>query len=848
MKPHIEEIEIEEVGYDSSKEVKSTIDEKSMGWIINRLSNLYSDPIGSIVREITSNCHDSHVDAGVPNKPIVVGLDRDDDFTEFIFFKDQGLGLDHEDMLNIYVKLGNSTKRDRDHIDGDPVMGAYGVGSKSPLSFCTSYRIETIKNGVAREYTYFKTSDYEPPTLSEPVEYDTNEPNGVTIKINLVNDKYDSWWDNKRDFKNAFSQQLRYFENVYFYSKDASLDDLNSDYKIYEYNTFKYRTGSTGKLHMNYGKASYNIDFDKLFYNINQVMDDDTDKEYRKFNSILSKMSHIPIGLKVPLDKVTPTPERERIEYTKESIEYLRSRILECYKELENLYNAQNTITDDIFEYLNKLEEDSSGFIQIDKFTRLNVENIFDESFIKYHLIEEGVINRVPTIDQLFALVFRDNYKIDKGRRLSKYNRPWFKTNNPTNYLNDKRLIIGKKNYKNDTMKNKFIGNALIFRKSTYFTFKRFYKEANVYFQMKYRHGEFIGRKGYYLGKSKNIRKVYYDILRNFKNISENYDDIIVPQSFIDANQTERVEIDKSKFIIHRVDDSFNKKDWRINITFEELKQYKGFIVYGTPEQEEFLKKVQKIFPNKSMVIERTENGDVSAIKSVFNCYMTSNRNQKYFEMLNKPNIMSVEEFAEGKTNIFIDTATAYLIQKTLKSIECQDIKTYSENRTERNSYYYQDSKYDSANSFIKCIRLLNTEIYDTYNHLREFVSCRRLASLNEEFFESMLTVCSQNKLFNFEMIAKLNKFKDYINGLEMLKHIHYNGESMQFIVDYAKSKGKRLDLNHYRAFYDTAEKKLYLEGMEKQLYLSFIKSNEDKSWEQVKEEFKQSETYLKIA
>jgi hypothetical protein len=39
---------------------KFKIGEDSMGIIIDSLINLYSDPIGSIVREVTSNCYDAH--------------------------------------------------------------------------------------------------------------------------------------------------------------------------------------------------------------------------------------------------------------------------------------------------------------------------------------------------------------------------------------------------------------------------------------------------------------------------------------------------------------------------------------------------------------------------------------------------------------------------------------------------------------------------------------------------------------------------------------------------------------------------------------------------------------------
>ena len=43
-----------------AKSNKFKIGDDSVGIIIDSLINLYSDPIGSIVREVTSNCYDAH--------------------------------------------------------------------------------------------------------------------------------------------------------------------------------------------------------------------------------------------------------------------------------------------------------------------------------------------------------------------------------------------------------------------------------------------------------------------------------------------------------------------------------------------------------------------------------------------------------------------------------------------------------------------------------------------------------------------------------------------------------------------------------------------------------------------
>jgi DNA topoisomerase VI subunit B len=72
--------------------------------------NLYSDSIGSTIRECASNALDSHRRAGI-DKPIVVSFKRNDVNNYEFSVEDLGIGLDAEDVENIISKYGKSTKR-----------------------------------------------------------------------------------------------------------------------------------------------------------------------------------------------------------------------------------------------------------------------------------------------------------------------------------------------------------------------------------------------------------------------------------------------------------------------------------------------------------------------------------------------------------------------------------------------------------------------------------------------------------------------------------------------------------------------------------------------------------------
>ena len=113
---------------------KFKIGEDSMGIIIDSLINLYSDPIGSIVREVTSNCYDAHLEKDLKVKHVIPMTEEDDvkwfypsdkkpqiEFQEenillgignAFLFRDFGVGLSNKRVEEIYTLFGNSTKRD----------------------------------------------------------------------------------------------------------------------------------------------------------------------------------------------------------------------------------------------------------------------------------------------------------------------------------------------------------------------------------------------------------------------------------------------------------------------------------------------------------------------------------------------------------------------------------------------------------------------------------------------------------------------------------------------------------------------------------------------------------------
>lgn len=136
---------------------------------------LYSDKIGSIVREIICNAFDSHVQAGKPDVPVEIYLPTSIDPNFKVV--DHGVGLSFEEIHDIYTTYGATTKD-----NSNEVIGAFGLGSKSPFSYSESFGLTAVKDGTKAFYTaYIDEDGY--PKISRMMSEDTDEENGVIVTI-----------------------------------------------------------------------------------------------------------------------------------------------------------------------------------------------------------------------------------------------------------------------------------------------------------------------------------------------------------------------------------------------------------------------------------------------------------------------------------------------------------------------------------------------------------------------------------------------------------------------------------------------------------------------------------------
>lgn len=156
------------------EEIGMTIDEGALAHIMTVLTDLYSNPELAVVRELSTNALDSHIEAG-QTRPIEVTTPTS--LAPFFRIRDYGTGLNVEDIKNIYSRYGASTRR-----GSNDVVGMLGLGSKSPLTYTDQFTVTGIKNGICTQVAVSRTEDGKS-TMTIVDEYKTEDPSGVDITV-----------------------------------------------------------------------------------------------------------------------------------------------------------------------------------------------------------------------------------------------------------------------------------------------------------------------------------------------------------------------------------------------------------------------------------------------------------------------------------------------------------------------------------------------------------------------------------------------------------------------------------------------------------------------------------------
>ena len=294
---------------------KVGIDEKNINHIVTILSsNLYSNPMQSFLRETVSNAIDSHTEAGT-KEPIIITITDSD-----IAIRDFGTGISPERFEEIYTNIGSSTKR-----DSNEFIGHFGIGRFSALAVADVVNVTSFYNGKA--YYYVMNKDFSQLHIDKLYEKDTDEHNGVEVRIPYTRSLDTGQWSGLVFIKNIYINDIR--NNANFFATAFN------NRKIYRHRTFSHIDVNCVDLQERYwnkvlvGDIPYCVNYLDLW---------STDAAMLGWlDTFKTICPHISIG------DVDITPNRENLLYSERTKKALKTAYLEAAQELTELWQAQCT-------------------------------------------------------------------------------------------------------------------------------------------------------------------------------------------------------------------------------------------------------------------------------------------------------------------------------------------------------------------------------------------------------------------------------------------------------------------------------------------------------------------------
>ena len=730
----------------SQESIGMSLDLDSAQILMQMLSkNLYSDDIGSAIRECASNALDSHRRAGV-DTPIIVSFKSSTDYNYEFCVEDFGIGLDADDVRNIISKYGKSTKR-----DSNTELGMMGLGFKAPLAYSSSFYFVCRKDGMERKYMMYEGEDTN--TIDLLYETTTAEANGVKIIIPV---KYSDAYQ----FRKKIKEQLCYFESVYFDVPDDKT--ITNDFVISRHTHFQFSEMSTDdKLHICLDNVYYPLDFEKV--GIDRI--------------------EFPVALRFSLsDGLYPTPNRESLRYTQEAKQIILNKLADVADYFVNKYNEQLTEGGDIKSVVNYLEKNGHKLTMADGSSRTI------DDFMKYSKVQIAV----PELDGINLINFPSLYKLRKSEMLNYAFPSKF-------LLRYKRMQDTDKHYTYGySIESICTGHAKVWVFSDRIPgIKKDYlratcEESKYNFIVK-RNGpmklgipaKFDNNTYYHLLELANYPKNQWrDVIKEYQHIISlieaqftDLDELVVPQQFIDNKKKARVTtsvtsnkrlkiqgeiVCKKAVELMRYNDGRNCKFDSQLYKLEDLESAKHLKVYTHHDDYLKLDALYGIMGKQKMEV-----------------ITFSARELKIVEQLDIHNLISYDKFMEGKTAPFKRIVTATLIDNLM-------------------------SKYRYVFEKSQMFKHTSTDFYKKLEALADYKRANYVCA-NSDLNKAMLAVAEEHKLFDhniypeyLQMIDILNKLT-FINPLaRTMGYFNEDDQMVGVVTDLFKYYKHRVDFKHY--------------------------------------------------
>ena len=746
---------------ESQETVKMSLDLDSAQVLMQMLSkNLYSDSIGSTIRECASNALDSHRRAG-SDKPIIVSFKRNSQADTYEFaVEDFGIGLDADDVVNIISKYGKSTKR-----NSNTELGMMGLGFKAPLAYSSSFYFVARKDGMERKYMMYEGEDTN--SIDLLYEKPTTECNGVKVIVPVT------YYD-RHNFTQKIKEQLAYFENVYFDVDQSIGYAVSNDFVIYRSEHFQFSSMATNNhMHLCLDNVSYPIDWEKL--GIDRI--------------------NIKIALRFSLsDGLFPTPNREAIRYTQEAKQVILNKlaqVADVFMEKFNESISDSANIDSIMSFYGNRNKYLPGFY------RKDAEKVDIDDLIKHATIPM----KQPKLEGVELLDLEKMAKQNKEYILSeyqiKYRYQGNRFNNAKNYWTTNLRIqdIGSYNAGNIYL----FSDKLTKTKQDYMRsllgdnnkLHLFVKKDKPFQLMK---GESVDYNKYYhsvLGLRHYPRSQWRQLITEFQYVISLYskdfidvDAIDIPQTWIDAQKAKRMKVLANPVTVNGVKKVRMKGEFSgkvataTEITYSD--RYAKFV--PTTFKLEDVHKVNKLH----VYAKEDQREKLDKLWSAFNAHanfvIVAQATIDNLQKADLHNWITLEKFMEGKNRPFRTMATQFLVEKMTQ-------------------------KYNNTFRRTEIVKQISTDLYDKLEVLRQYDNKYSKNYCDNKTKDIILELATEQNLFDQEILVVYKQVEEVFNKLTFLDPLmgqvssYYGGLDKNLLkayVDLFKYNKHKVNLEHY--------------------------------------------------
>lgn len=344
-------------------------------------SQIYSDKLLAVIREYSTNAMDANKEAGYAG-PINVTIPNA--FQPTLSFRDYGKGMSDEEVINTYIKYGNSTKR-----NSNDYTGCLGIGSKAGFAYGDTFTIISYQRMYIT--TWLARIDESKRGTISIVNKTVNKSNiktGVEIQVPI----------RKADIDTC-TQKAKYFFKFWKLQPTINIDIEQPKYleETEEYSIINraYQYHTKAKVLM--GNIVYPIDTDQLPSSAKLLLSSDT------------------VIINAPLGCLDIAANRETLEYSQRTIDGLTAIA----------HNVICDLSNNLTKSIKHCETRLQASLEASKYDNILQGDLLNKvqttaTWNNHKLINRIAFNNSGTVSHALQSSYRSGNKIYKNKKETK--------------------------------------------------------------------------------------------------------------------------------------------------------------------------------------------------------------------------------------------------------------------------------------------------------------------------------------------------------------------------------------------------------------------------------------------